>query len=284
MKIGFSFFWQSISGMTHPNKPQTWKIAISDFDTASDNLKNLGVSSIEIKLTEHVDMSALSAAIKKLIDKGFQITFHAPGRVHYPEDLSSFLETMITITKLANKRFKFSPLWVLHSLHGQDENRDSVYQNNIEFLKQTVKAMKNVSAHVALEILRNRSDSNRLHIGDSYSEILKIIDEVGDDDLGICWDFGHAFAMFERDVQDKFPPEEFLKKVVHCHVHDCSAQKTHLPLGFGRVPIEENIQLLKENNFSGVLNLEIVPHKIKDPENFMQYVENNIKMIQNWVN
>jgi len=40
---------------------------------------------------------------------------------------------------------------------------------------------------------------------------------------------------------------------------------------------------LKKNSFSGILNLEIVPHKIKDPENFMKYLEDNLKMIQNWI-
>lgn len=283
MKIGFSFFWQFVLGLNHPNKPRPWQVAIPDFNTALDEFEKYGISSVEIKLTEDTEMSLLGHVVDKLIDKGFQLTFHAPGRIHYPEGLPKFLNLLIEISRMVNKRFNFTPLWVIHSLHGDNPNREGVYRNNIDYLKQIVKAMKTVPAQFALEILRNRSDSNRLHIGDSYSEILKIINEVGDDDVGICWDFGHAFAMFERYLQDKFPPEEFLKKVVHCHVHDCRAQKTHLPLGFGRIPIEEYIQLLKKSGFSGILNLEIVPHKINDPENFMKYIEDNVKMIRNLI-
>ena len=283
MRIGFSLFWQLILGQADPNNPHPWGIALPDVNAALDQFKNIGISSIELKLTEKFEIGQVAKAIEILAAKGFNITFHAPGRFRYPEDLPWQLDRIAEISRFIHSQFQFIPLWVIHPLNSKTQERSSLYSQTVDYLQQIIASLDNMPVRLAVEILRNRKDSEKINIGDSYQEILQILTDIGNDDLGICWDFGHAFAMHERNLQAQFPPAEFLNRVSHCHVHDSADQKTHLPVGAGNIPVQEYIYRLKEVGFSGILNLEVVPHRVDDPENFMNYVKNNVKMIQQWI-
>lgn len=279
MQIGFSFFWPMILGLADPNKPEAWQRAIPHIDETLIYLREVGIQSIELKLTENMALKLFFRAVEKLDQLGFQVTFHAPGRFRFPEDIQHQLENLAAVANFMNSQFQQKPIIVIHSLNSKTQSRAELFDQTIDYLKRLVHYPGSIRARFALEILRNRTDSEKIHIGDSYSEVLEILTSVGDQKIGICWDFGHANAMYQRGIQNEFPPPEFLKKVIHCHVHDCSNQKTHLPLGMGSVPIEQNIELLRQYNYNGILNLELVPHKVDDPWNFLDYVRRSAETI-----
>lgn len=283
MQIGFSFFWQVISGVPDPNKPEIWRIAIPNVDAALAKFKKIGIDSIELKLTEHIDRWQLFDSIGKLVGNGFHVTFHAPGRFRFPEDLPLQLESIAAISNFMIQEFRSTPLWVVHSLNSKTSLRKEIFSQTVDYLSQILKNMEDIPAQFALEILRNRADSDKIHIGDSYQEILDILSNFKNENLGICWDFGHANAMYQQGLQAQFPPHEFLKKVIHCHVHDCHDQKTHLPLGMGEVPVEKNMKLLLQNNYNGILNLELAPHRIDKPSKLLDYIEKSVQIIQEWI-
>jgi sugar phosphate isomerase/epimerase len=283
VQIGFSFFWQVILGMPDPNSPEIWQSAIPDVNVALAKFKEIGVESIELKLTEHINRQQLFHAIDKLIDMGLRITFHAPGRFRFPEDLTPQLEDLSAISQFMNDEFRFTPLWVVHPLNSKTQPRAEIFARTVDYLRQLIYSMAEIPARFALEILRNRADSGKIHFGDSYQEILDVLSNFDDKNLGICWDFGHANAMYQRGLQEQFPPPEFLNKVIHCHVHDCLDQKTHLPLGMGDAPIEQNIQLLLQHDYDGILNLELAPHRIGDASNFLDYVEKSVLIIRSCI-
>lgn len=280
MLIGFSFFWQVIPGLADPKKPGIWQQAIPNVDQALNKFKQLGIESIELKLTENIDFQLLFKAVEKLVKEGFHITFHAPGRFHYPDDVNQQLTNLAAITKFLNDELKLSPLWVVHPLNSATQQRSQTIIQTVHYLRQIQDSIEKFQARVALEILRNRADSGKTHVGDSYKEIVAILSNFQNDNIGICWDFGHAHAMYQRGLQEQFPPSEFLEKVIHCHVHDCYNQKTHLPLGKGDVAIQQNIRLLKQYNYQGILNLELAPHRIDDATKFIDYIEQSVNIIQ----
>ena len=284
MRIGFSFFWQVIPGFADPNKPGIWQTAIPNVDLTLNRFKEIGVESIELKLTENIEFQQFFKAIDKLIKQGFHITFHAPGRFRYPDDLNLQLTSLSAITMKLNAAFNLAPLWVVHPLNSLSQHRSETLAQTRNYIKQILDTISGFEFQIALEILRNRADSGKIHVGDSYEEILDILSNFQNDNIGICWDFGHAHAMYHRGLQEQFPPPEFLKKVVHCHVHDCLFQKTHLPLGMGQVAIEKNIELLVKHNYQGILNLELAPHRIEDPTKFSDYIEQSVIMIRKWIN
>ncbi len=283
MQIGFSFFWQVILGSDDPNQPGIWQLVVPDIDSTLNMFTELSIESIELKLTENMSVQQLFDAIRKLIQKGFHVTFHAPGRFKYPENLNHQLENLSVISEFINNEFDMIPLWIIHPLNSRTQKRSEIFTQTVDYLRQILTSMAEIPSRFALEILRNRVDSGKTHIGDSYQDILDILSNFDHKNLGICWDFGHANAMYQRGLQDQFPPPEFLKKVIHCHVHDCRNQKTHLPLGMGEAPIKKNMQLLLQNNFDGILNLELAPHRVVDPSKFLGYIEQSVQIIRSYI-
>lgn len=279
MQIGFSLFCQTILELDEPNRPDISQLAMPDPDQALVDLKSMGIESIELKLTEGMDPPLVFQAIAKLFGLGFRVTLHAPGRFQLSEAMDHQSAIIAMITTYMMQQFCTMPLWVIHPLNAKTEPRDAIYTRTIGYLKKILDSPSARSAAFALENLRNRADGDKMHVGDTFAEIVTLVNECYDQ-IGICWDFGHARAMYQRGLLDQFPPPEFLKKVVHCHVHDCLNQKTHLPLGMGDMPIEMNIALLVEIGYHGVLNLELVPHKIDDLQNFIHHVEQSVRQIR----
>ncbi|MFZ5516021.1 MAG: sugar phosphate isomerase/epimerase family protein [Candidatus Zhuqueibacterota bacterium] len=280
MKIGFSLFWSTLLHQPHPNHPANWERAFPDMDQSLDRLKEFGLTSIELKLTERVDISALFRAIEKVLKRDFHVTIHAAGRIRFPADVPWQIQNISDISRQLHEKFFITPLWVIHPLYGIEIPRNEVFDQTLDYLKTLTAHLADDAVTLALEILRNRPDNEKIHVGDSYHEILDLLTGLDSRKWGICWDFGHAFSMYERNLQSKFPPQEFLDRVVHCHVHDSKDQITHLPLGQGHLPIQQNIHLLMARGYDGIFNLEIEPHKVRDPENFMNYLNSSISLLK----
>ncbi|NOZ63311.1 MAG: sugar phosphate isomerase/epimerase [Calditrichaeota bacterium] len=281
VKIGLSFFWQFLAGRDDPNHPAEWKRAVPDLDEGLERLKRAGVTNIEIKATPDPDPAAWGKIVGDLLERGFSVTFHASGRFSYPVYYQWVIEDVRRISEELLRHFSpHSLLWTIHPLHDVGKTRALIYRNNIHYLEEFIEKVRDLPVALALENLRNREDNERLHVGDTYEEILTILGEVNSNNLGICWDFGHACAMEELGQERPAPPTEFLQRVIHCHVHDCKQQITHLPPGTGRVPWKDYLQLLFDNGFRGTYNMEVVPYKLKDPADFLPSIEESAALLK----
>lgn len=283
MKIGFSQFWTTLINEPHPNHPENWNLAMPVLTESLEAFREFGITSIELKLTERIDVTTFLEAVENVLNHQFHITFHAASRINYPDDAPWQIKNITDVTKILNQDFGIVPLWVIHPLYGIGIPRERIYSFTREYLEKISLHLEGMAVKLALEILRNRSDNEKLHIGDSYAEILGLLSHIDGEKWGICWDFGHAFSTFERNLQNRFPPKEFIQRVIHCHVHDSQDQITHLPLGKGKLPIQQNIRLLAEHNYDGIFNLEIVPHKVNDPENFMSYLRESVSLLKEMI-
>ena len=155
MQIGFSFFWQVILKLRDPNKPEVVRLAIPDIDNTLNRFAELGIQSIELKLTESTDLAQLFEAIRKLIQKGFQVTFHVPGRFRYPADLNRQLKSFAAISKFMNDEFNMIPLWVIHPLNSRIQHRSKIFAQTVDYLRQILNSMAEIPARFALEILQD---------------------------------------------------------------------------------------------------------------------------------
>ena len=279
-KIGLSFFWQFLAYGEDPNHPDEWKLAIPNLDEALDRLQAKGLSTIEIKSTVDPDILEWKKIVAKLLDRGFDLTFHASGRFNYPLNYRWVIEDVRRIsTALINEFPLDNLLWVIHPLYDIGKSRALIYRNNQAYLNEFLEMTRDLPIRLALENLRNRDDNIRVHVGDTYREVLVILSEFPEGELGICWDFGHACAMEELGQDRPIPPDDFLQKVVHCHVHDCEKQITHLPPGKGRVHWQQALKMLNDAGYDGILNMEAVPYKLENPAQFLNSIEDSIELL-----
>ena len=74
-------------------------------------------------------------------------------------------------------------------------------------------------------------------LADTWETVLELVEGT---ELAVCWDTGHAFLAAAYGKQDEMPPERFVQRVGHVHLHDVVSEegrlKDHYPPGEGISP------------------------------------------------
>jgi len=95
---------------------------------------------------------------------------------------------------------------------------------------------------------------HQVKIGAKRAEMLRIVEEVGNCRLGLCWDMGHDVKAGRLTA----PDAAWLDRVVHVHLHDIDENGTdHYPLLCGQVPYRTWLPALIQVGFKGIVTLEI---------------------------
>ncbi len=86
-------------------------------------------------------------------------------------------------------------------------------------------------------------------------ELLHIINEVNEDNIGICFDVGHANT---TKNMDDFLVDDVMKRVIHVHASDNHGDDDrHLPLGSGNIDWKKVFRKLQDNRYGGRIVLEM---------------------------
>jgi len=96
-------------------------------------------------------------------------------------------------------------------------------------------------------------DESLIRVGDTWRELLEVLGDCG---LGACWDTGHYILATERHGQEAEPPERFLRRVTHVHLHDVVEGSDHRPVRRDSERPRRYLDLLKACGFAGGITLE----------------------------
>jgi hypothetical protein len=111
----------------------------------------------------------------------------------------------------------------------------------------------------ALELNRSKNEGDP---STSYRSVAEMYAGIGQERVGICWDWGHTQANVSKGLMPPAPPPDFLRGVIHTHVHDLGPSgATHWPLGSGRVPLKDYARALRRAGYRGVYCLELSPER-----------------------
>lgn len=148
-------------------------------------------------------------------------------------------------------------------VHGAADDRRSRQDNQtatvglLTWLGNEVEKMPG-QALIALELGATKLDCpNR--VARTRESVLDLVQAVGSPKLGICWDLAHDLENAAHDEGwATVPSPDFLKHVVHIHLHDLDAEGvSHYPLVTGRVPFPEQLQALARLGSLPSITMEI---------------------------
>jgi sugar phosphate isomerase/epimerase len=112
---------------------------------------------------------------------------------------------------------------------------------------------------IAVELLRARGTDD-VHASSGRARVMALVRDCDPALVGICWDMEHDWFNGRRDPDwTPRPPDEFLDRVIHAHVHDANGETlaNHYPLVFNAVPYAATVPLLVAHGYDGPLILEI---------------------------
>ena len=148
---------------------------------------------------------------------------------------ASMMETLDTI-KVANKlgidRMTIHPGLSSMSVHGID-------YKYLAHAKESMKVLDDAQKEYGISLAIENMPNAYFFLGRTAAELDEI---VGDTDLGICFDIGHANTTGQIDEMI----DTFGKRIKNIHIHDNNGDKDeHLTIGTGSIDFRKVLKKLK---------------------------------------
>lgn len=130
--------------------------------------------------------------------------------------------------------------------------------------------------------LENQRLTHECSVNGICQSVREIVEKVNHNRLNTCWDFGHYLSN-KRKNGEKYDPfdEKFLQKVQHTHIHSMYEGTTHFPLFCGETELDKNLALLIENDFDGILSLELDFGRFADEFGLKESLCRSVEILKN---
>ncbi len=125
------------------------------------------------------------------------------------------------------------------------ETYQSIYLDNVKASKEAIEEyLEGTSVLIAIE---NTGLLNRRYIQEAMEILLQ------NERFILTWDIGHDY--FYNHVDTPFITK-YLERIKHVHLHDATKNEDHLELDLGEINWRENVNLVKSNSPSVVIEVK----------------------------
>jgi len=229
-------------------------------------IRRIGLEFIEITKSVFDDLSSFVENLGTI-----QTGFHLPNLYDAEFDFSfQERETEIQkLTRLINQHHR--ELNITYCLSHPPENRKSSLTVD-QLITYLLENLNQLNVPIILENIQSWDVTKFDRFYDRAKQVL------GNKLIGQCFDAPHYFLQGED-------PVEYLKqrdgKINFIHLSDCRrGYDAHLPFGLnGELPINDILAILKQQNFQGIINLELLPRKVTD---IKPLINSYLKVIHNF--
>ncbi len=258
MNIGFSLTTEFLAGTPIKTGDKALLDKYQSPESFLETLKERGVHYIELRnVKPGMDNKLVLDAVKTVRSAGMDITIH--GVLGENDTGKSFFEIFPSIAGIL-ELIPDHPDRVIITVHTYSDktgHSDELSERTIKTVSRWVELMDkgDLPFNVAVEINRSKGIVDP---SVSCEGVMRIVEGINHGRVGVCWDMGHYYTNFKNGVAEKMPGEDFIKKVIHTHIHGIGEQGTHYPVilpeaGF-LIPY---INKLKSREYKGVYNLEL---------------------------
>jgi hypothetical protein len=229
-------------------------------------VRKMGVEFIEITKSVFDDLASFVANLG-MIQTGFHLpNCHDAGFDFSSHERESEIERLVDLINRHHRE-----LHIKYCLsHPPESARSGRLKNEpIAYLLNNLKMLEPPI------ILENVQGWDQQKFERFYSQAQEFL---GEKLIGQCFDAPHYFLRGED-------PVEYLVntngKIQFIHLSDCrSGYDAHLPFGLsGELPIDAILSTLKQQNYKGVINLELLPRKISD---IRPLIQSYLKVVGNF--
>jgi len=253
-----------------------------------DGMRALGVRFVEFGTDEDPPRDNLIAYAHACAGAGLRVSLHpylrrfgpeAFGAGVWPDDLRPFLRLADELGEIAGGP---APL----VFHGGMADYKPHYvglatatANARAFLAWAEEEVRAACPRVRLFCetqLPAEPDDAFVRVGYTYERCMGLVEGT---DIGVCWDFGHAFRSVLLGHHAPMPPAEFLRRVGHVHAHDTIPHPEkpartidHRALGTGICPWRDYARLLAEAGYAGGILFELPVERYESHEELAEMV------------
>ena len=229
-------------------------------DSLLPKLWDRGVRSVELRAVKNTEAPENVLRVANLLwDHGFQISVHSVSR-----SVGGAVKDVFGPLSLVLKNLRQDELIVtLHPI--DDDNAEMLTLLSDHIIE------RGYPVRIALENNRKMPDKTE---GNSLMLVLDAVERADRENVGICFDMGH-YAWYTANFTDSpstLPPQSFLSRVIHTHIHEYAEGTTHFPLEEWREPISLYVNALGRE-YKGIYNVELEPgrfaHRMSAVEGYL---------------
>jgi sugar phosphate isomerase/epimerase len=250
VRIGVSLPPAYLAG--EPNELLTG--ALGDPATALAALRRAGVTAIELRAVgPHTDPALALAAARQVWHAEATLTIHGELPASPP---AALYPALVALCREMAQQGQCAIITV-HSYKSLEEPTDALAARTIRAVRELLHnaGKEGLPLRLAVELSRSKGRNDP---STTYRRLLSMHAQIAHPHVGFCWDFGHAFSNVRQGVMRLVPPDAFLRRVIHTHIHDLDADgATHAPLTEGRVALASMLSALRSVGYGGILNLEL---------------------------
>jgi len=223
-------------------------------------LEGSGVNSIELQgFGPDAPPAVFQDALARILDSGMHLTLHGYLFARAADRLSGGIcpQLLSAVGSFENRQEDI--VVTVHALGGHEADYLSMVKGTARALERLADDIRthDIPARICLEINRYHGFESP---GATYDGLLEIARTLDGATVGFCWDMGHTSSSVLQKRLPSRPPDEFIARVRHTHVHDISPEgDTHWPLTEDCPHLASAIKHLEDCGYTGTYNLELYP-------------------------
>lgn len=289
--LGFSIQAPVFLGKPSKDSPND---LIAHFDRVEmflDDLKANGVQSIEVRiLPRHAEAASYQDLIQTIWNMGLKLTVH--GHVAGNFSGHGFVEHYPSMQYVLKHFHKYQSgiTMAIHAFDAKTGSEQELHQKTVELFRSWSSIVQAEQLPIRFAIENNRKKAIKVDPGDSIAGVIRMVDEIDSDYVGITWDMGHFYSNL-LDVHglrtlpefhlEELPPAAFLERVYHTHIHGMGETGTHNPLAAIRsLPLEQYVSALQQHRYEGAYNLELTMNKFDQEQPLADYVRASVQRLK----
>lgn len=260
MRVGLTLPVDYLIGTNAGDGAKAFAGAFGNPERCLSELRAHGVGSIELQGVGPKSRAAdLLDAARCVIGSGMALTVHGylPGDTQRSlfEDADAPLLPAMEFLKTAGK----DTVMVVHAHADPAVDWSALTASSAQALERLAGDIGRYDLPIAVAL-----EINRYHgvdtPGATYDGLLEIAERAEAWKPGFCWDLGHTLSSAMQHKLPATPPDDFIAKVIHTHIHGVLPDgETHQPLT-GPVPgHDDGLRRLASAGYAGICNLELYP-------------------------
>jgi len=250
------------------NDVALWRALLGPAEAGLARLAALGVRAIEVSdVRGAADADTVAAAMRAIAAAGLRAHAHlwAPRGFdpnEPPAPLLRAAEGVGASDGVGGDGVAADAALAACAVHGHRRHHDGAFETTVAALVALEPWLHERGLRSALEVCRFKDDGP---LGGTYAEVIALAEAAEaalGDELGLTWDLGHTTWNHQQGFDALWPPEAFVRRVAHVHIHDVADNgRTHAPLDIGRAPLAEFVARLRAHGYRGLWDLELYPER-----------------------
>ena len=118
-----------------------------------------------------------------------------------------------------------------------------------------------------------------IRVADTYEGLLHVVRGTN---IPLCWDTGHYLLSVRRHGQSLQPPQEFVDRVMHVHLHAVIEGCDHHPVVTDSEVLAGYLRSLWRRGFRNGITLEYSIQGLKKAGGLRKAVEKSLGLLRNW--